>query len=131
MCRALEGPAATVPGSGSVSTRVAVAGASSLVADVRRKPNRYRCRVPDRFVSGDGGQCGDATVVHFSYDGLAIRSRLACAIGDQIIFQWTSERTLQQNEAQVLWQLEQEGGVLLGCHTSPATACRIAVLNSK
>lgn len=104
---------------------------SSLVTDVRRKSTRYRCRVPGRFVSGDGGRCGDATVVNYSYDGFAIQSRLACRIEDQITFEWTCERSMQQIEAQVLWQIEQEGGVLLGCHTPPARAYRIAGLNIK
>jgi len=102
------------------------AGMSDLITDVRRKGNRYRCRRLGMFGRQGTQVESEAVVVNYSYDGFAVQTEAFCNIDENVTFAWTSEHRQFEMSGQVLWQIEQEHGVLLGCQTEPGVGYRVA-----
>jgi hypothetical protein len=101
------------------------AGMSGLMTDVRRKGNRYRCRRPGMFCRQGTPVESAAVVVNYSYDGFAVQTEAFCNIDENVSFVWTFEQRRFEMSGQVLWQIEQEYGVLLGCQTEPGVGYRV------
>lgn len=104
------------------------ASLTGLMTDQRRKSNRYRCRQTGRLYRPDSGQRSDAVVVNYSYDGISIQANSFCDVDESVVFEWASEQSCQEVSCQVLWHIEQQNGVLLGCQTAPGAGYRIAGL---
>ncbi len=105
------------------------AGMSDKMTTSRRKSNRYRCRQSGFIYRQATRLRTEATVVNYCYDGFAVQTATFCDIDDVIDFEWTCDRSRQQISGQVLWQIEQQHGVLLGCQTEPGVGYRIAGLS--
>lgn len=105
------------------------AGMSEFLTASRRKSNRYRCRQSGLFYRQATELRTEAVVVNYCYDGFAVQTPSFCSIDDVINFEWTCERSRQQISGEVLWQIEQQHGVLLGCQTEPGVGYRIAGLS--
>jgi len=99
------------------------------LTDVRRQSNRYRCRVPGSFHLDTGGQQSDALIVNYSYGGFAIQTTAHCSVDDLMTVTWKSDYGPRNILGQILWQIEQLSGVLVGCQTGPGAGYRIAGLD--
>lgn len=105
------------------------AGMSDHLTASRRKSNRYRCRQSGVFYRQETQLRTEAIVVNYCYDGFAVQTPTFCSIDDVIHFEWTCERNRQEITGEVLWQIEQQHGVLLGCQTEPGVGYRLAGLS--
>ena len=103
------------------------AGLMDALTDYRRCSNRYRCRQNGQIVMRDASIRSDA--INYSSNGVTIQTGVCCDIDDLFTFEWKSGRCLQQISGQVLWQIEQNNGVRLGCQVGPTAGYRIAGLN--
>lgn len=101
---------------------------SDLLTDTRRKGNRYRCRHAGVFHRHETQQRSEAVVVNYSYDGFAVQTSSFCDVDESVTFEWPTSQT-QRISGVVLWQIEQQHGVLLGCQSDPGAGYRIAGLN--
>ena len=99
-----------------------------LITDQRRKSNRYRCRQTGEITRPLLGQRADAVVVNYSQDGIAVQTECFCNVDEPMRFVWTQNQEPQEVAGQVMWQIEQQHRVLLGCRTPPGDAYRIAGL---
>jgi len=99
------------------------------LTDVQRQSNRYRCRVPGSFRLDTGGQESEALIVNYSYGGFAIQTSAHCCVDDLMTVAWSSKSGPGRISGQILWQIEQLSGVLVGCQTGPGAGYRIAGLN--
>ena len=102
---------------------------SELQTDARRKGNRYRCRQPGMFYRHKNQQRLEAVAVNYSYDGFAVQTESFCDVDESVIFEWVSDGRCQTLSGHVLWQIEQQHGVLLGCQVESGTGYRIAGLD--
>lgn len=102
---------------------------SATVTDHRRQSNRYRCRLNGQLTfHGQERKCS-AAVVNYNHDGFAVETEVFCQVDDVIIFEWIRNESVSRVTGQVLWQIEQQNGVLLGCQTRPGDGYLIAGLN--
>lgn len=101
---------------------------ADLLTDIRRKGNRYRCRHTGMFHRHKTQQRTEAVVVNYSYDGFAVQTSSFCDVDESVTFEWLGSQT-QRISGVVLWQIEQQHGVLLGCQCDPGTGYRIGGLN--
>ena len=99
-----------------------------LCASTGRQSERYRCRIPGWLDWGSNQPMGSATVVNYSYNGLALQSSFPAVIDEVFTFSWKDSGTPKSLTGVALWQIEQNGGYLVGCHVEPAAGLRIAGL---
>ncbi len=97
-----------------------------LVTDGQRQSNRYRCRRAGRLRVGSR-QC-EAVVVNYSWEGIGVQTEAYCKVDERVTFEWADDHARHEITGQVLWQIEQQNGVLLGCQTAPGMGYRIAGL---
>lgn len=105
------------------------AGMPDLRTSGLRKSNRYRCRQTGVCCRLQTHRRTQATVVNYCYDGFAMQTDTFCGVDDVINFEWICERSPQRIIGQVLWQIEQEHGILLGCQTDAGVGYRLAGLS--
>lgn len=96
--------------------------------DQRRSEERYRCRQSGRLMLGIHRPEGRAIVVNYSHAGLAIRSSVSAVIDDVFSFRWISGSTTKIIHGRILWQIEQNGGFLLGAEVQPGKGIDLAGL---
>jgi len=105
------------------------AALTGAVTDGRRQSNRYRCRLNGQIsFQGQGRKCPGA-VVNYNHDGFAVETDVFCTVDDVILFEWIHNEAVRRVSGQVLWQIEQQNGVLLGCQTDAGQGYRIAGLD--
>lgn len=97
--------------------------------DARRRTERYRVRLPGKLTPGGGRPDCEAVMVNYSYEGLAIRSEICGEIDDVFSFRWISGDASQIVHGKILWQIEQNGGFLIGGEVGPGTGYQIAGLS--
>lgn len=86
----------------------------SSMLDARRRTERYRVRYPGRLTPGGGRPECDAVMVNYSFEGIAVRSEISGEIDDVFTFRWISGDTSHIVHGKILWQIEQNGGFLIG-----------------
>lgn len=94
----------------------------------RRTAERYRCRISGRLTSGKNQPECEAVVVNYSYQGLAIRSPIARKVDEDFSFRWIAGDSSRVVSGQIMWQIEQDGGYLMGAALTPGEGYRIAGL---
>jgi hypothetical protein len=105
------------------------AALARAVTNVRRQSNRYRCRLHGQIsFAGQKRNCA-AAVVNYNHDGFAVETEVFCKVDDVVQFEWMHNDSVNRVSGQVLWQIEQQNGVLLGCQTQPGDGYRIAGLD--
>lgn len=103
-------------------------GMTALISDRRRRSNRYRCRQSGQLYRPDLGQRSEATLVDYNFDGVSIQVANFCNVDETVTFEWSGDHGAQQISCQVLWQIERQQGVVLGCQTDPGAGYRISGL---
>lgn len=98
----------------------------TAMQDLRRRTERYRVRFPGKLMPGGGRPECDAVMVNYSYEGLAIRSEISGEIDDVFSFRWIAGDTKHIVHGKILWQIEQNGGFLIGGEVGPGTGYQIA-----
>ena len=101
------------------------------LVDHRRREERYRCRTNGRLMLGMHRPEGQAVVVNYSYGGLAIRSSVSAVIDDVFSFRWISSPNTRIIHGRILWQIEQNGGFLLGAEIQPGQGIELAGLTQR
>lgn len=93
-----------------------------------RKAERYRCRIPGKLTSGVRRAESDGIIVNYSYEGLAIRCPIGGCVDEKFSFRWIVSNSVRKITGTILWQIEQNGGFLMGAELSPGSGYRIAGL---
>lgn len=101
-----------------------------LSANDRRQSERYRCRIPGRLDWGRVRPECDALIVNYSHDGMALQCPVAGEIDEVFTIRWLDGQTTRSIQGVALWQIEQNGGYLIGCQLEPGGGLQIAGLQS-
>ena len=94
--------------------------------DGRRHHERYRCRIQGQIRGLDREVHSRATVVNYSYSGLSLRCDSPVLVDDPLTFHWIHRGLSRQLSAVSLWQIEQDGGHLVGAQFSEGCGLQIA-----
>lgn len=93
-----------------------------------RQSERYRCRISGRLDFGANRPDCPATVVNYSVSGLAVQCAVPGVIDEVFHFSWLDSGRAKTVSGVALWQIEQNGGYLIGCQLEPGGGRRIAGL---
>ncbi len=97
-----------------------------LHTDTRRQSERYRCRISGRLNWGENRPESDATVVNYSHNGMAVQCPVQGVIDEVFTFRWRDSGVARSVKGVALWQIEQNGGYLVGCQLENNGGFRIA-----
>ncbi len=102
-----------------------------LHRDARRQSERYRCRVSGRIDWGRALPETNGVVVNYSFDGMAVQSSGAGAIDEVFTFRWNDGKCVKSVTGAALWQIEQNGGFLIGCQLPNGGGVQLSGLSAE
>lgn len=94
--------------------------------DGRRQYERYRCRIQGQIRRTNGELHSRATVVNYCYNGISLRSDSPVPVDEPFTFHWIQRGLSRQVSAVALWQIEQDGGYLVGAQLPTGCGLEIA-----
>lgn len=82
--------------------------------DMRRRTERYRCRIHGQISWGEKSLDTAAVIANYSHSGISIRCDAPGLIDEPFSFRWMQRGTARTITGSALWQIEQDGGYLIG-----------------
>ncbi|APZ93861.1 PilZ domain-containing protein [Fuerstiella marisgermanici] len=102
-----------------------------LQKDPRRQAERYRCWISGRMDWGNTQPDAEGVVINYSHEGMAVKSPTEAAIEELFTFRWNDGKCVRRVAGIALWQIEQNGGFLIGCKLNPRDGFQLAGLNAE
>lgn len=99
-----------------------------LCTDLRRQTERYRCRISGRLDWGSKRPDCEATIVNYSHDGMALQCPVAGEVDEVFTIRWVDGQITRSVQGVALWQIEQNGGYLIGCQLPAGGGLTVAGL---
>lgn len=91
-----------------------------------RQSERYRCRIAGRLDWGSSRPDSVAAVVNYSINGFALQCAEPGEIDEVFQFSWRQSGAHRSVNGCALWQIEQNGGFLIGCKLENGGGLHIA-----
>ena len=82
--------------------------------DMRRQTERYRCRIHGQISWGENVLDAAAVISNYSHSGNSIRCDAPGFVDEPFSFRWMHRGTTRTITGSALWQIEQDGGYLIG-----------------
>ena len=101
-----------------------------LNTETRRQSERYRCRIPGRLNWGEFRPESEATIINYSHNGMAVQSPVSGVIDEVFTFRWMDSGVSRHVKGVALWQIEQNGGFLIGCQLESGGGFQVAGIAS-
>ena len=102
-----------------------------LQKDPRRQNERYRCRISGRLHWGGTQPDASGVVVNYSLEGMAVQSPAEAVIDEVFTFHWNDGEFVRKVTGVALWQIEQNGGFLIGCQLNAGSGIALAGLKAE